>query len=326
MGVHLYKHNMNIYAAFAKVLEGRDPDFTIEKFLRTYDPTTNGSFVLREAASANNLDVVAALIADGRADPADQDNSAIKMAAMNGFYDMVKLLLADPRTVMDSRNNILGTAIVNGQVDVMQLLLDSPKVDPMANIAEHIKAAITFRYAYILEILLKRVEDTEVMMRGMLMEAMMRGMLTHAIIYYEPAVIKVLLKCPYVDASENDNHAIKRLCEMDADLDIIRTLLTDQRVDATCGLGFAIRLKKYDLVEVLLAHARNRRGLIDAFLDLQAIVPPAIAATVADRIVDIHYCPIDRGLWQTRASLLRMTAERDELAERLRAIEGVLAE
>jgi hypothetical protein len=310
---------MDISAAFIKVLKGDDPDFTIEKFLQTYDPAFGHNFMLTEAAAANNLHMVAVMLADSRVDPAYNDNSAIKMAAMYGFYDVVKLLLADPRVIMDNRNNILGTAIINGRMNVTQLLLDSPKVNPMSNITEHIKGAITFRHVDVLDMLLKHVGDK-------LQNYMVRGMLAHAVgVYYEPAVVDVLLDCPQVDPSENDNHALRLMCEMDVDINLIRKLLKDNRVDATCGLGSAIRLKKYDLVELLLSHAENRRELINVFLDLQG-TPPTIAAAIADRIFYLHYCPFDRTLWSTRASLLRMTAERDELAGRLQDIKDALAE
>jgi ankyrin repeat protein len=73
------------------------------------------------------------LLEDGRADPADYDNSAIRSASLRGRTEVVRLLLEDGRAdpaVNDNRP--IKSASVNGHTEIVKMLLEDPRVNPTA--------------------------------------------------------------------------------------------------------------------------------------------------------------------------------------------------
>ena len=78
--------------------------------------------LLYRASMRGHTRIVQILLADGRFDPGAYDGLALHMAVEQGFYDIVHLLLHDPR-VNTLGTDLLQTAIANGREDVLHVLL-----------------------------------------------------------------------------------------------------------------------------------------------------------------------------------------------------------
>jgi ankyrin repeat protein len=79
-----------------------------------------------------HVEIVDLLLKDGRFDPSDADNEAIRYAARNGFVEIAKLLLADSRVDPNARNNeAFSDASRSGHYEVVKLLY--PSLRPKTN-------------------------------------------------------------------------------------------------------------------------------------------------------------------------------------------------
>jgi len=86
---------------------------------------------LCRAASYNQVEVVDALLSDGRFDPAWANNDALTCAAMQGHLQCVNLLLEDPRVLpYDCDNRALAYAAHGGHYPVVEVLMQQDGVDP----------------------------------------------------------------------------------------------------------------------------------------------------------------------------------------------------
>ncbi len=66
-------------------------------------------------------------------DPSDTDNYAIKWASENGYLEIVKLLLQDPRVdPSDTDNYAIKIASFKRHLEVVKLLLQDPRVQKKA--------------------------------------------------------------------------------------------------------------------------------------------------------------------------------------------------
>lgn len=82
-----------------------------------------------QPARAGHTTVVAVLLADGRADPSENDNSALKWSAEEGHTAIVKLLLADPRVdPAADAGYALRKASELAHSDIVQVLGADPRV------------------------------------------------------------------------------------------------------------------------------------------------------------------------------------------------------
>ena len=87
--------------------------------------------LFRERSSFGHFDVVKKLLP--RVDPSDV-NDAIRWASENGHFEVVRLLLSDPRVdPADDNNEAIRLASRNGHFEVVRLLLADPRVDPSEN-------------------------------------------------------------------------------------------------------------------------------------------------------------------------------------------------
>lgn len=98
-------------------------------------PRANGSFLLRNAVSRQQADVVAALLQDEarpedlRADPSDADNEALVLAIQSGNSIIIEALLADPRVDPSAQQNrALLVAVAAGSASSVTSLLKDPRV------------------------------------------------------------------------------------------------------------------------------------------------------------------------------------------------------
>jgi ankyrin repeat protein len=84
---------------------------------------------LRSAAQRGHADVVAAFLADGRADPAAAYSAALRYAAYNGHVDVILALLADgradPAVELDGR---ICAAAHTGHTTILRALLEDERM------------------------------------------------------------------------------------------------------------------------------------------------------------------------------------------------------
>ena len=139
-------------------------------------------------------EVMRLLLSDPRVDPSDHNNYAIILASKNGRLEVVKLLLSDPRVDPSSDYNYaIRMASTYGHLEVVRLLLSDPRVDPSS--------------------------DNNYAIRG----ASENGHLE---------VVRLLLTHPKVDPTANNNYAI-RMAIQNGHREVAELLLTDPRVSST---------------------------------------------------------------------------------------------
>lgn len=104
-----------------------DPSFAMEH------DHSGAKTALRKAAGNGHVEVVRALLEDGRADPAADESAVFRSACTSGYVDIVSLFLRDKRADPATWNNWpLIAASTNGHTEVVRLLLKDPRVDPAA--------------------------------------------------------------------------------------------------------------------------------------------------------------------------------------------------
>jgi hypothetical protein len=80
------------------------------------------------AAQQGPAELVTLLLQDGRVNPADKNNFAIRNAASQGKLDVVKILLGDNRIDLHAEDNYaIRLAMANNHTEVVRFLI--PKVD-----------------------------------------------------------------------------------------------------------------------------------------------------------------------------------------------------
>ena len=85
------------------------------------------------ACRDGHLEIVRLLLADGRVNPADQNNKAIELACNYGRLEIVRLLLADGRVnPADQNNKAIEEAFKHGYVEIVRLLLADQRVNPIS--------------------------------------------------------------------------------------------------------------------------------------------------------------------------------------------------
>ena len=87
------------------------------------NPAWSDSACLRDAARRGHTEVVALLLADGRAQPSAMRQLPLRMAASNGHAEVVALLLGDPRVDPTAEGGRAATlAALEGHKEVVRLL------------------------------------------------------------------------------------------------------------------------------------------------------------------------------------------------------------
>jgi hypothetical protein len=108
------------------------------------DPTAQENLPIRIASIRGHADVVRVLLADGRANPAVNDNEPIKRASKSGLSaEVVRLLLSDDRVDPTAEENyaVRATAANGRNLEVLRLLLAIKRVNPAARDNEAIRMA-----------------------------------------------------------------------------------------------------------------------------------------------------------------------------------------
>ena len=106
------------------------------------DPSENDNWAIRIASQNGYVEIVRLLLADPRVDPFATNNWAIRYASENGHIEVVRLLLEDSRVDPSDQNNYaIRCASLNRHLGVVRLLLTDYRVDPSD------KPSIIFRSA-----------------------------------------------------------------------------------------------------------------------------------------------------------------------------------
>src|SRR3972149_6711686 len=187
---------------------------------------------LVQAAEDGDINKVRQLIADG-VNPAAMYNSAIRLASEYGYFEVVRLLLQDPRVDPAALDNYaIQWASAKGHLAVVRLLLQDPRVNPAANNNEAIQGASHYGHLELVRLLLSdpRVDPT----------ALDNYAIRWASENGHLEVVRLLLQDPRVNPAADDNSAIQ-LASVNGHLAVVRLLLSDPRVDPAAYDNYAIR-------------------------------------------------------------------------------------
>jgi len=133
-----------------------DKDITETKLLLQNDPSIHNNFAIRVAAINGHIETVKLLLQDPRIDPTAQLNEPIRYAAENGHIEVVKILLQNKRVNPAAENNYaIRYASQNGHIEIVKLLLKDHRVDPSDDNNWAIKAATQNGHTEIVKLLLK---------------------------------------------------------------------------------------------------------------------------------------------------------------------------
>lgn len=192
---------------------------------------------LRFACRNGRTEIVELLLADGRADPKDQDSSALKEACRNGHTEIVELLLIDGRAdPSDSDSLAFIFACRNGNIEMVKLLLADGRADP----SDHQSAAFIFAcrngHTEIVKLLLTDGRGDPSHRHDWLIKIACEN--RHI------KIVKLFMSDRRVDPSNLNNSAL-RCSSKRGYIEIVKLLLTDERVYASSkGYSSAIRLAK----------------------------------------------------------------------------------
>ena len=198
------------------------------------DPSDKDNLPIRLASENGYIDVVKMLLQDPRVDPSGRNNEAIRWSSENGHIEVVRELLKDPRVNPSGGSNY---AIIwsssNGHIEVVKELLKDPRVDPSDQNNEAVGwASYNGHVGVVCELLKDPRVDPGVNYNAPIINASKNG-------YVD--VVKELLKDPRVDPSGNYNYAII-ISSRNGHLDVVKLLLQDQRVRSSLSEE---DLKKY---------------------------------------------------------------------------------
>ena len=116
----------------------------------------------KKAIEENNLELVNSLLQEGRIDPEDNRNEALRIAAKYGYVDIVKLLFKVGVKAIYSDNCAIRIASFYGNITLVEFLLKEPKVDPTDCVNESLSYAYKNGYIEIVELLWndQRIKNT----------------------------------------------------------------------------------------------------------------------------------------------------------------------
>lgn len=97
------------------------------------DPAAQNNKAIVVAASTGDTEIVRALLCSQTVNPSVRDNCALKSAIVDGYAEVVELLLSHPRTLLPDITDLreaFGTAIKHNHSEVVRVLLADGRLDP----------------------------------------------------------------------------------------------------------------------------------------------------------------------------------------------------
>ena len=119
-----------------KVRESLDPmNVHLSPLALQINPAVSDNLAFKEAALNGYKEIVELLIQHDQVDPSSSNNYALKWAARNGHADIVRLIISDRRVhpTLEDGTTALRWARLEGRDDIAQILLDSGKVQNAAD-------------------------------------------------------------------------------------------------------------------------------------------------------------------------------------------------
>lgn len=211
------------------------------------DPAADNNRAIRVACQNNydNTGVMRLLLEDGRVDPADVDNAALKCACGCGHIEEVRLLLSlknpDGTQVVDptaGENQALHNACRTGAIEAVRLLLSlrSPDGNLLVNPNVYNHSNTYFNHYTAIHGACEGGDEN---------------------------IVRLLLADERVDPTVANNRAIRWACG-DGHAEIVRLLLADGRADPDAGLREARRKNNTDLIELIEEHIAKAEATAEA--------------------------------------------------------------
>lgn len=119
-----------------KVRESLDPiNVHLSPLALQINPAVSDNLAFKEAALNGYKEIVELLIRYDQVDPSSSNNYALKWAARNGHAEIVRLIISDRRVhpSLEDGTTALRWARLEGHEDIAQILLDSGKVQNVAD-------------------------------------------------------------------------------------------------------------------------------------------------------------------------------------------------
>ena len=238
---------------------------TITEIIQT-DPTFDSHYMLRYACVEGEFDIVDLLLQDPRVKPSVNDNIPIKYASERGFTNIVERLLRDPRVDPSAETQYaLKEACKNNHIETVNVLLRHPRVDPSVDEQAILRKACMNSQTEIARVLLQdpRVDPS---VKG-------QACLQYAVGTKNIELVQLLLQDTRIDPVQN---ILKTAIEK-GNVEILEILLQDPRVDPSIHdqhlLKDTIRKGRNRMVQTLL---KDRR--VDPSVDDQWALRTAVGS------------------------------------------------
>lgn len=203
------------------------------------------------AVTNNNLTITQMLLDKIKNNPFEASENPLQIAVENGFIEIVRFLMKDPRSTSAITNELLTSAIITKKFTVLKELLN----DSRFNLNDRLIA------------LVQAIKDDNIEIVKMLLQDPHMNLITNynyaltiAIDYRRNDILKFLLADSRIDPSFNNNEVIHFAAARGYN-DIIKLLLHDQRVNPVqvnnCAVCAAIEHKHYLTVMILLNDSRT---------------------------------------------------------------------
>ena len=217
---------------------------------RKFDPSQGYNRAVKLAATQKRAEILSELLKDPRVDPGVDNNFAIISAAQFNAPESVKILLQDPRVLKAGNLGMaLDFSVVSGNLETLKILLASPAVDPTWNNYVAIKTAAQRGH---FEMIQELVADSRVNL-----ENLFAGNYDFPRNYNGKLIqwgskignIKIVeFFAKKTSPAVMDNSAIK-LASQEGHVEIVEFLLADPRVDASANNNQALKLASETLKE-----------------------------------------------------------------------------
>ena len=218
-----------------------------------------------------------------------QGADALQLAAEYGRADVIRVLLQDPRVLLDEQYFVMQSAIVHNHAAALAALLADPRVDPsewavkllaeasafdgdgdggtsmLSQLLAHPRVNPAARDNELVRSLARRYDATERSAALVLADPRVDPSAQHnaavkdAAAHGKKALLELLLKDPRVDPSAGDNAALRRAVS-GGHAGVVRRLLRDPRVDPSADghawMKEAVAKAQRDVVAIFLKDPR----------------------------------------------------------------------
>lgn len=158
------------------------------------------------------------MLLNSEVDPGANDDEAIRFACANGYRNIVEVLLGDSNVDPAVRNNEpLRLAVAHGHEEIVELLVADERVDPNG----------IFRYII-------HTPSADISQR----------------------IFDLLLSSKRLNPAVNDNEAIRKLVDINANFWMFLSLLSHVGIDPNVAVPIAYEKELYEHLRLLLSHPR----------------------------------------------------------------------